>query len=147
MNHPRHGKGNIGRSKLMFRQYVASMIIEAQPPLPEEIRRMDQDGKERRKLMTDRFQPADDDNCHYHTMIDLCIALFFSVHLPCCGSCCVIRFPSWLMCKLTSIGFHSTLLKCTGLTADPRILYFLFYLCSTTFSALSNLKFVNMLKR
>ena len=33
--YPRHGKRKIGRPKLMFNQYIASVISEAHPPLPD----------------------------------------------------------------------------------------------------------------
>ena len=54
LSHPRCGKCKIGRPKLMMsHQYTASVISEANPPLPEEIWLLEQDGKEWRKLEVD----------------------------------------------------------------------------------------------
>ena len=51
--HPKHGKRKPGRPKLMFHQYIASVISQAYPPTPEEIRSMLKDRKAWRKLVTD----------------------------------------------------------------------------------------------
>ena len=51
--HTKHGKRKPGRPKLMFHQNIASVISQAYPPTPEEIRRMAQDRKAWKKLVTD----------------------------------------------------------------------------------------------
>ena len=49
---PKHGKRKPGHPMLMFHQYIASIISQAYPPPPEEIRSMVQDRKAWRKLVT-----------------------------------------------------------------------------------------------
>ena len=51
--HPKHGNRKPGLPKLTFHQYIASVISQAYPPTPEEIRNMVQDRKAWRKLVTD----------------------------------------------------------------------------------------------
>ena len=51
--HPKHGKRKPGHPKLMFHQYIASVINQAYPPPPEEIQSMVKGRKAWRKLVTD----------------------------------------------------------------------------------------------
>ena len=50
---PKHGKRRPSRPKLMFHQYIVSVISQAYPRTPEEIRSMVKDRKAWRKLVTD----------------------------------------------------------------------------------------------
>ena len=52
-SNPKHGKREPGRPKLMFHQYIATVISQAYPPMPEEIRSMVKHWKTWKKLVTD----------------------------------------------------------------------------------------------